>query len=265
MRYLLLTLSFIVTSHAQVSQVTFKVLPNKQLEITYSLTEAGDITARAILDHKIIPIKTATGAIGKNISPGPKSLRWDVLKDVERLTGDLEIEVAHRPSYIKVTKDRYKTVQIGKQIWMAENLNIEIDGSSCYNNQLYNCEKYGRLYSWEAAKKIAEQIEGWHLPTNDEWDELYKTLGAKGNIHLDSKNIGYELKVGSPSGFDALLGGYWNVGGSFEFLNIYAYFWSASAYASGQALYRRLSEWTWRVKPHKGVHLYRFSVRLIKD
>jgi len=70
----------------------------------------------------------------------------------------------------------YRTVVISNNVWMAQNMNYKIEpeeesteASWCYNT-LENCQKFGRLYNWDAALKACP--EGWHLPTADEWKEL---------------------------------------------------------------------------------------------
>jgi uncharacterized protein (TIGR02145 family) len=70
----------------------------------------------------------------------------------------------------------YKTVKIGSQIWMAENLNYEMESSYCYENRMSNCLKYGRLYTWTPA--LSACPAGWHLPDTTEWKTLIDTLGG---------------------------------------------------------------------------------------
>ncbi|MCL2101947.1 MAG: hypothetical protein FWH22_09585 [Fibromonadales bacterium] len=70
----------------------------------------------------------------------------------------------------------YKTVKIGNQVWMAENLNHKTGKSWCFEDDDFYCSKYGRLYDWNTAKKACPV--GWHLPSDSEWNELQKTAGT---------------------------------------------------------------------------------------
>ncbi|MDO4947485.1 MAG: FISUMP domain-containing protein [Fibrobacter sp.] len=86
-------------------------------------------------------------------------------------------------------------VKIGNQEWMTRNLDVDVEGSSCYNDKPENCEKYGRIYTWSMAmdidisydrKKYGETKEphqgicpeGSHLPSHEEWMQLNEFIKA---------------------------------------------------------------------------------------
>lgn len=161
----------------------------------------------------------------------------------------------------------YRTVRIGSQTWMAENLNYDYNvgtaRSYCYDNDPRNCVKYGRLYTWSAAMDSAalfsndgkgcgygkgkclgrgRQVRGicpmgWHMPNDSEWKTL-KRFVAKSRFGGNMDSVGYALKStsgwynfsnGSDAfGFEALPGGLRDDGvGSFIGVLKSAYFWDS--------------------------------------
>jgi len=99
----------------------------------------------------------------------------------------------------------FKTVKIGNQTWMAENLNVKTGNSWCYGNDNANCKKYGRLYDWETALKACPS--GWHLHSIEEWYVLLNYAGGDG-VRLKSTNGWVTGENGTDEyGFTALPGG----------------------------------------------------------
>jgi uncharacterized protein (TIGR02145 family) len=77
----------------------------------------------------------------------------------------------------------YKTVEIGTQTWMAENLAYKVEkGCWAYDNNQSNVKTYGYLYDWKIAKEVCPS--GWHLPSDSEWTIL--------SDYLTSNGFGYE-------------------------------------------------------------------------
>ena len=137
----------------------------------------------------------------------------------------------------------YKAVDIGGVIWMAENLNIETNGSYCYNDVPDNCSKYGRLYTYEAAQTACP--DGWHLATASEWDYLNLTVGTNSSASYYLKSMtGWWTDVGNGNdayGFTALPGGIRNIGGVYSDLTLAGYFWATDGSSASYELHYNTS------------------------
>ncbi|MCX6254315.1 MAG: fibrobacter succinogenes major paralogous domain-containing protein, partial [Bacteroidia bacterium] len=150
----------------------------------------------------------------------------------------------------------YKTVTIGTQVWMAENLKTTKfnDGSAiplvtddktwdalttpaycwCENDATANKNTYGASYNWYTVGTNKLCLKGWHVPTDAEWTTLTTYLGGEsvaggklketGTTHWESPNTG----ATNESGFTALPSGYRNNHGAFANVGYFGFWWSAT-------------------------------------
>ena len=182
------------------------------------------------------------------------------------------ISLSNKKSLSQVTdKDGnvYKTVTIGNQEWMAENLNVShygngdpipevqdstkwpklTTGAWCYyQNNSDNGKTYGKLYNWYAVKDTRGLTpNGWHIPSDEEWAKLINFLGGdsvaggkmKATTLWNSPNEG----ATNESGFTAYSGGYrssFAVWGDSNNVGLCGCFWSSSKGSFDNALYRTL-------------------------
>ena len=188
-------------------------------------------------------------------------------------------------------KQLYRVVNIGSQIWMAENLNYEVDSSFCYyddtkdQDSVENCKKYGRHYTWAAAVGKSEVDcgygnacglsgtvrgvcpEGWHLPDTTEWNALFDAVGGIETAGKMLKSTEGWKKNGNGSDtyfFSALPAGVRDDYGNFGVEGNGALFWSSTEDDSYNAYYYFLnnSDDALLVGNYKG---YGCSVRCLKD
>lgn len=187
----------------------------------------------------------------------------------------------------------YKTVVIGTQTWMAENLNYadsvsttNLKGNSwCYNNSADSCAKYGRLYTWTGAMNIAISYQsasastvvstpqqgvcptGWHIPTDAEWTTLENAGGDSSTAGTVLKSTSGWYNDGNGTdryGFSALPGGYYS-GSEFGSVGYNGFWWTATEYSFSSA-YRRYMSYNYTdVGTYSLSKMHGRSLRCLKD
>ena len=190
----------------------------------------------------------------------------------------------------------YKTVKIGNQIWMAENLKTTryndgtqipnvtnsyewsklTTGAYCYyDNNYSNNAIYGKLYNWYAVGTGKLVPKGWHVPTDAEWETLITYLGGediagrkmkstKGWETSGDENDSSGFNGNNSSGFTGLPAGYRS---NYEFFGIgyYSFFWSSTEYNPSYSWRRSLYYDISNAYSYYYFKLYGFSVRCVRD
>ena len=191
----------------------------------------------------------------------------------------------------------YKTVTIGTQTWMAENLktskysdgtiipNVKdslewaklTTGAWCYyNNDSTNNSKYGKLYNWYAVSKTSNGNKnvcptGWHVPTYAEWSILTDFLGGDSIAGGKMKEVGttswYSPNTGASniSLFTGLPGGYRDDYGGYSYIGSFGYWWGSAEDETNDAWGRHLYYYVGDAYRHDGNKNYGLSVRCLRD
>ena len=189
----------------------------------------------------------------------------------------------------------YRTVKIGSQLWMAENLkttryrngdtiktteNVFLDLSResrptyqwIYRGDSTNVEKYGRLYTWFAVKDTCKLCpEGWHVPDNSEWAVLIDSLGglSEAGGRLKEEGIDFWLSPNTnatdESEFSARPGGYREYRGTYQLIKFGGYWWSSTEKLSQTALGYQLYYSYKQIKPVEMIKRNGLAVRCVKD
>jgi uncharacterized protein (TIGR02145 family) len=187
----------------------------------------------------------------------------------------------------------FKTVKIGNQVWMAENLKVThfrngdsipqvtddsqwydlLSSAYCdYDNDSSKVEVYGRLYNWYAVndrRRLAPQ--GWHIPSNAEWQTLINYLGGDEVAGGKIKETGTEYWTApntgatNESGFTALPGGFRDAYGNFNSMGGSAWFWTAMESSDNAAWYWMLSNSQANAVNDPYSKRSAYAVRCIKD
>ena len=184
----------------------------------------------------------------------------------------------------------YKTVIIGNQEWMSENLRVEHyrngdliprvedieewkllkTGSWCYyQNKPENGDKFGKLYSWYAVNdKRGLAPKGWHIPSDEEWSELIEYLGGEDIAGIKLKEINSWKRYSgetNESGFSALPGGVGLNNGYISQPGWDTFFWSTTECDNKKAWFRSMfTEWK-DVSRNSTNKMFEMSIRCVRN
>ena len=179
----------------------------------------------------------------------------------------LSIALSVATGSIADTTDSSKRMADGKE-WTTRNLNVTSVPSYCYDDAEKNCVLYGRLYTWEAARRGCQALgDGWRLPTDDEWRQMAKHYGG---VHADSADSGKAayraLLTDGDSGFNAVLSGGRTVDGQYARLEAHGFYWTASEDDPATAWYYNFGRGGLTLYRQSGGEKQRaFSVRCVRD
>ncbi|MDE3165183.1 MAG: hypothetical protein KGN36_05205 [Acidobacteriota bacterium] len=149
-----------------------------------------------------------------------------------------------------------KRMADGKR-WTVRNLEVPVEGSYCYEG---DCRQYGRLYTWEAARRACQALaQGWRLPSDGDWQHLAALYGGGAGAYR-------ALLTGGDSGFGALLGGGRGLDGRFARLDAHGFYWTATEDGPASAVFYNFAKGKLALfRQGAGEKTRAFSVRCVAD
>jgi uncharacterized protein (TIGR02145 family) len=184
----------------------------------------------------------------------------------------------------------YRTVEIGTQVWMAQNLNYNASNSKCNGDNTGgdsqgNCAKYGRLYNWSTAMGIDVKYNseywsgsdvkhrgicpmGWHLPSDAEWITLTDFVGGVTKLKAASGWNDYNEHLGNGTdefGFSALPGGCGGSCGFSDDVGYYGHWWNSTEGNASDAYRWIIYNVLWGGHSGSTNKFSFFSVRCVQD
>ena len=291
------------------------IASNVSFVITYSGGNGGAYSEQSISSTSVLGLTatlqsgsfaTGNGSLTFTVSGTPTSVGNALfLMTIAGQVCSISMVVQEKPSTIGIPgpnitdaeNNTYKTVTIGTQTWMAENLkvtkyndgtaipnitdntqwsNLTTGAWSYYNNDVANNAKYGKLYNWYALSKISNGNKnvcptGWHVPTDAEWTVLTDYLGGESVAGGKMKEVGTtswnspntdatntSLFTGLPGGYRYNSGGYGSIGND-------GYWWSSTENNTYYAWYRTLFNVHGDTYRNSNYKKFGLSVRCLRD
>ena len=291
------------------------IASNVSFVITYSGGNGGSYSAQSTSSTGVVGLTatlqagsfaTGNGSLTFTVSGTPTSVGNALfLVTIAGQVCSVSMVVQEKPSTIGIPgpnitdaeNNTYKTVTIGTQTWMAENLKVTKynDGTaipnitdntqwsqlstgawSYYNNDVANNAKYGKLYNWYAVSKISNGNKnvcptGWHVPTDAEWTVLTEYLGSASVAGGKMKEVGTtswnspNTDATNTSLFTGLPGGFRYNDGSFNSIGNFGYWWSSTEDSTINAWFRYLGSANGVAGRNDGTKSIGLSVRCLRD
>ena len=241
--------------------ICWSISPAPDLEDQHIVSSSGGLTYSCTLTG----LQSGTRYFARAYVKNGSNIAYG--EEVTFLTGVTDIE-----------GNLYKTVMIGTQVWMAENLKttrfndnspipnveesadwiIQSEPAYCWlRNQIAYKDVYGALYNWYAAATGTLCPTGWHVPSDNEFKTMEKFLGiseAQLNLYDEWRGTDQGIQLKSTtgwaagengtnsSGFSALPGGYrFGKDGAFNGINMNTYWWSSTPSSDIYGWYRFLT------------------------